>query len=44
MKAEETTPKTPEDIQLDKKLEYWKQNADKLLQVNSYNKSKWSEY
>jgi ABC-type multidrug transport system fused ATPase/permease subunit len=44
MKAIETTPKTPEDIALDKKLEYWKKNADKLLQVNSYNKSKWSEY
>jgi hypothetical protein len=44
MKAVETTPKTPEDIELDKKLEYWKKNADKLLQVNSYNKSKWSEY
>ena len=44
MKAEEITPKTPEDIALDKKLEYWKKNADKLLQVNSYNKSKWSEY
>ena len=44
MKAEEITPKTPEDIALDKKLEYWKKNADKLLQVNSYNKTKWSEY
>jgi hypothetical protein len=44
MKAEEITPKTPEDIELDKKLEYWKKNADKLLQVNSYNKTKWSEY
>jgi len=44
MKAEEISPKTPEDIALDKKLEYWKKNADKLLQVNSYNKSKWSQY
>jgi hypothetical protein len=44
MKAVETTPKTPEDIELDKKIEYWKKNADQLLKVNSYNKSKWSEY
>jgi len=44
MNAVEITPKTPEDIALDKKIEYWKQNADKLLQINSYNKSKWSEY
>jgi len=44
MKAVETTPKTPQDIELDKKIEYWKKNADKLLQVNSYNKTKWSEY
>lgn len=44
MKAVETIPKTPEDIALDKKLEYWKKNADKLLQVNSYNKTNWSAY
>jgi hypothetical protein len=44
MKAVETIPKTPEDIALDKKIEYWKQNADKLLKINSYNKSKWSQY
>uniref|UniRef100_A0A6C0DDM2 Link domain-containing protein n=1 Tax=viral metagenome TaxID=1070528 RepID=A0A6C0DDM2_9ZZZZ len=44
MNAQEISPKTPEDIKLDKKVEYWKQNADKLLQVNSYNRTKWSEY
>jgi hypothetical protein len=44
MKAVETIPKTPEDIALDKKIEYWKQNADELLKINSYNKSKWSQY
>jgi hypothetical protein len=44
MKAEEVIPKSPEDIKLDKKIEYWKKNADKLLQINSYNKTKWSEY
>jgi hypothetical protein len=44
MKAQDVTPKTPEDIELNKKLEYWKKNADKLLQINSHNKTKWSEY
>jgi hypothetical protein len=44
MKAEEIIPKSPEDIELDKKIEYWKRNADQLLKVNSYNKTKWSEY
>lgn len=37
-------PKSPEDIILDKKVQFWKDNADKLLQINSYNGKKWSEY
>jgi len=37
-------PKTPEDIMLEKKVEFWKANRDKLLQVNSYNNKKWSMY
>lgn len=35
-------PKSPEDIILDKKIQFWKDNADKLIQVNSYNNTKWS--
>jgi len=34
-------PKSPEDIELEKKVDYWKQNADKLLKINSYNNDKW---
>jgi hypothetical protein len=34
-------PKSPEDIELEKKVDYWKQNADKLLKINSYNNEKW---
>jgi hypothetical protein len=37
-------PSSPADIALDAKLKYWKDNAAQLLQLNSYNKKKWSEY
>ena len=37
-------PKTQEEQELDKKVEFWKENADKLLNVNSFNRDKWSEY
>jgi len=44
MNTQSITPKTPENIALDAKIQFWKDNAAKLLQINSYNKSKWSEY
>ena len=37
-------PKTAEEIELDKKVQFWKENADKLLNINSFNRNKWSEY
>jgi hypothetical protein len=37
-------PKNAKDVELDKKVQFWKDNADKLLKVNSHNKDKWSEY
>jgi hypothetical protein len=37
-------PKNAKDLELDRKVQFWKDNADKLLKVNSYNKDKWSEY
>ena len=37
-------PKTPEDAILDQKVAFWKANADKLIQINSYNNDKWSAY
>jgi len=37
-------PKTPEEMELDKKVQFWKENADKLLNINSFNYNKWSEY
>lgn len=43
-KNDVVVPKTDEEIQLDKKVQFWKENADKLLNVNSFNRDKWSEY
>jgi hypothetical protein len=37
-------PKTPEDILLEKKIQFWKDNGDKLFKINSYNNNKWSMY
>jgi hypothetical protein len=37
-------PRSPDDAALDAKLKYWKDNAKQLLQINSYNTKKWSEY
>jgi Extracellular link domain len=40
----QVAPKTAEDIVLDRKVEFWKSNRDKLLSVNSFNSKKWSRY
>jgi hypothetical protein len=37
-------PKTPEEIELENKVNYLKQNAGSLFNVNSFNNNKWSEY
>jgi len=37
-------PKTLQDQVLDAKVKFWKDNASKMLNLNSYNKDKWSEY
>lgn len=36
-------PKTEEDNVMDRKVKFWKENADKLLHLNSFNRTKWSE-
>ena len=33
-----------DNIELDAKLKYWRDNMDSMLTVNSYNKTKWSAY
>lgn len=37
-------PKTNEDALLDAKVQFWKNNSDKLLKINSFNNDKWSEF
>jgi hypothetical protein len=44
MKNGSNIPKTPEDMLLDKKIQFWKDNGDKLFKINSYNNKKWSMY
>lgn len=42
-KKNQITPKTAEDILLENKVNFWKEHADKLLNLNSFNGNKWSE-
>ena len=44
MKAQSIAPTTDVDIALNKKVNFWKENADKMLNVNSFNRTDWSEY
>lgn len=37
-------PKTENDIILEKKIKYWKENGNKILRLNSYNNKQWSAY
>lgn len=37
-------PSTPEDQKLNEKVEFWKNNKDKILKLNSFNNTKWSQY
>jgi hypothetical protein len=36
-------PKTPAERVIEKKVDYWKENADKLLQLNSYSTTAWNK-
>lgn len=37
-------PKSEDDLLLDAKVQYWKDNASKMLVLNSFDRTKWSEY
>jgi len=43
-KQNQVFPKSKKDKELDEKVKHWKENADKLLQINSYNNNQWSRY
>lgn len=43
VRKEKVVPKTKEDVILDMKVKFWKENADKLLNINAFNQDKWSQ-
>jgi hypothetical protein len=36
--------KTPEELAIEKKVKFWKDNSDKLLKLNAFNNGNWSQY
>jgi len=44
LKRSQLPPKSEEDLITDMKVKFWKDNSDKLLQINAYNNNKWSQY
>jgi Extracellular link domain len=44
LKQSQLPPKSQEDVITDMKVKFWKDNSDKLLQINAYNNNKWSQY
>ena len=42
-KQNQVYPASPEEKALQNKVDFWKENSSKLLQINSYNTKKWSE-
>jgi hypothetical protein len=43
-KNNQNIPKSKEDIVLDAKVKFWKENSEKLLTVSSFNGNKWNEF
>lgn len=41
---ETVVPRSREQVKMDRRVEFWKENASKLLNINSFNKDKWSRY
>ena len=44
MKTSKLTPRTKGDVITERKIAFWKENADKMLNLNPHNKSDWSVY
>ena len=43
-KKDSVVPRSREQVKMDRRVEFWKENAEKLLNINSFNKDKWSRY
>ena len=42
--TEPVQPKTTQDVIMDAKVKYWRENQNTMLILNSFNKDKWSEF
>lgn len=43
-KKNSVVPRSKEEIELDKKVQFWKENKDKFLVLSGFNNDKWSKY
>jgi hypothetical protein len=43
-KKNNLVPRSKEEIELDKKVQFWKENKDKFLVLSGFNNEKWSKY
>lgn len=43
-KKDSVVPRSREQVKMDRRVEFWKENASKLLNINSFNKDKWSRF
>ena len=44
IKQSKITPKTPQDLLLEKKIKFFRDNSANIMNVNAFNNNKWSEY
>jgi len=44
MKTSNIVPRTSKDVVAERKIAFWKDNADKMLNLNPHNKGDWSSY
>jgi hypothetical protein len=44
MQETRNVPRTSKDVITERKQEFWKEHADKMLNLNPHNKTDWSMY
>ena len=44
MATSNIVPRSSKDIVTERKIEFWKENADKMLNLNPHSKGDWSSY
>lgn len=43
-KKDSVVPRSREQVKMDRRVDFWKENASKLLNINSFNTNKWSRF